>query len=140
MSATAKFSLWRDQQLILAVISGGWSKLDAEDYQAQFIQLALPIIDQPWAHIVYLDNWQLGIPEIEPVIQQLVAWCIQHNLRYAAQVYCPHMIKKYQLDRMIVERTDTFEKRAFSAQQDAFQWLKSVGFTTNHADLIGQAG
>jgi hypothetical protein len=133
---TSKFVLWREQRVILAKVKGGWNKFTAEDFSSQFKAIAMPLVGNDWAHIVYLDNWQLGVPEIEPVIQDLVSWCIGNGLRFAAQVYCPHMVKQYQLDRMIVDSSEYFEKRVYPNQQDAFQWLTECGFTTQSQNLL----
>ncbi|MEE2002822.1 hypothetical protein QWY20_15280 [Alkalimonas sp. MEB108] len=136
---TTKFTLWREQRVLLARVKGSWNRLTAEDFSTQFKAEAAPLCNQPWAHIVYLDDWQLGVPEMEPVIQDLVGWCIQHQLRYVAQVYCPSMIKKYQLDKMIRDSSPGFEKRVYPSEQEAFAWLVSVGFGTDSASLQ-QAG
>lgn len=128
---TPKFHLWQEQQVIMAVVNGSWDRRTAEDYATEFMQLALPLSDAPWAHIVYLDHWQLGVPDIEPVIQRLVQWCINHQLRYAAQIYCPHMVKQYQLERMIIDQTEHFERRVYPNQAEAFAWLAEKGFSTD---------
>ncbi|WP_157610977.1 hypothetical protein [Arsukibacterium perlucidum] len=81
-------------------------------------------------------NWQLGAPDIEPVVKDLVSWCLKNGLRYTAQVYCPSMIKQYQLNRMIIDSTPEFEKRIYPNQQDAFAWLTSLGFSSNCQSLL----
>jgi len=138
-SMNGKFQLWHEQNVILAVVIGGWDRRTAEEYSAEFKKLASKLLDAPWAHIVYLDQWELGVPEIEPIIQELVQWCIAHNLRFAAQVYCPHMVKRYQLERMIIERTEFFERRVYPTQIEAFQWLASEGFHMQTQDLQQKA-
>lgn len=135
----SKFQLWHEQHVILAVVNGSWDRRTAEEYALEFKKLATTLFDSPWAHIVYLDQWELGVPEIEPVIKELVQWCITHNLRFAAQVYCPHMVKRYQLERMIVERTEHFERRVYPTQYEAFQWLASEGFHMETQDLQQKA-
>jgi len=135
-SMTTNFKLWREQRVILAVASGSWDRLTAEDYAEEFKRLAAPLADAPWAHIVYLDQWQLGVPAIEPVIRDLVQWCTDNNLRHVAQVYCPHMVKKYQLDRMIIDRSQVFEKRVYPTEQEAFAWLSSVGFPLGQQSFL----
>lgn len=136
---TIKFTLWREQHVLLARVKGSWNRLTAEDYSTQFKAEAALLCDRPWAHIVYLDDWELGVPEMESVIQELVSWCIHNQLRYVAQVYCPSMIKKYQLDKMIRDSSPGFEKRVYPCEQEAFAWLASVGFVTDSASLQ-QAG
>lgn len=135
----AKFQLWCEQKVILAVVNGSWDRRTAEEYAAGFKQLAAPLVHAPWAHIVYLDQWELGVPAIEPVIQDLVTWCIEHKLRCAAQVYCPNMVKKYQLERMIVDHTAFFERRVYPTQLEAFQWLASEGFLLETQNFQQQA-
>lgn len=128
MGMQAKFKIWREQQVLLAAVNGSWDRNTAEEYAAEFRRLAAPLVGTDWAHIVYLDQWQLGVPEIEPVIRELVRWCIDSKMRYAAQIYCPHMVKKYQLERMIIDHTDVFERRVYPTQEEAFQWLTAKGF------------
>ncbi len=131
MHPTPKFTLWRDQRVVLARISGSWNTLTAEDYAAELKRVAKDLRGQTWAHINFLDNWQLGVPEIEPVIQDLVRWCVSHDLRYSAHVYGANMLKQYQLDRMIKDHKGRFERRIFTQPQDAFVWLASMGFNTD---------
>ena len=128
MATPAKFKVWRESQVLLAVVNGSWNQQTAEEFALEFMKKATPILHAPWAHIVYLDQWELGVPEIEPVIQRLVDWSVSHNLRFAAQVYCPHMVKKYQLERMTAIKSPTFEKRTYPTPQDAFDWLTAEGF------------
>jgi hypothetical protein len=135
MKPTPKFRIWQEQQVILASVNGSWNRFTAEDYAQEFKALAKPLVGTDWAHIVYLDNWQLGVPEIEPVITELVNWCIANGLRYAAQVYCPNMIKRYQLDKMIVEHTAQFERRVYPDEQHALSWLSSLGFAVDSTTL-----
>lgn len=114
--------------MILAVVNGSWDRRTAEEYMNEFKKLAAPLTNTPWAHLVYLEKWDLGVPQIEPVIKELVQWCINHNLRFVAQIYCPHMVKQYQLNRMIIDNSAIFEKRVCPTQQEAFSWLASKGF------------
>ena len=46
------------------------------------------------------------------------------------------MIKQYQLNRMIIDRSPEFEKRIYPNQQDAFAWLASLGFSSNCQSLL----
>ena len=135
MEPAANFKIWCEQRVVLANISGSWDTLSAKDYASEFKAIAKPLIGSDWAHIVYLDDWQLGVPEIEPIVAELVAWCLDNGLRYTAQVYCPNMVKRYQLDRMIVDSSKWFEKRVYPNEQQALTWLASLGFTVNSTTL-----
>ena len=139
MQSTSKFVVWREQRVILARASGSWNHFTAEDYASEFKALAMSLTGDDWAHIVYLNNWELGAPAIEPIVKELVNWCLQHGLRYAAQVYCLNMVKRYQLDRMVIDSNELFEKRVYPDQQDAFAWLARVGFATHCQNLLHEA-
>ena len=52
----------------------------------------------------------------------------------------PNMVKRYQMDRMVIEKSDGFERRIFPEQQAAFAWLASLGFHTKHTNFSHQAG
>ena len=136
MKPMPKFRIWREQRVVLAVANGGWNRFTAEDYAKEFKAVAKPLTGSDWAHIVYLDNWQLGVPEIEPVITELVGWCLDKGLRYTAQVYCPNMVKRYQLDKMIVDNSQRLEKRVYPNEQQALAWLSSVGFAIDSITLL----
>lgn len=139
MCMSRKFQIWCEQKVVLAVVSGSWDWITAEQYSTEFKKVAAQLLDSQWAHVVYLDQWELGVPEIEPIIRELVDWCIANNLRFAAQVYCPHMVKKYQLERMIVDSTEVFERRVYPTQHEAFQWLASEGFDMHTQDFQQKA-
>jgi hypothetical protein len=132
----AAFDLWTEQQVLFAVVRGGWNELTARDYSLAYQKTVKPLLGNDWAHIVYLDDWGLGSPAIEPIISQLATWAVSQRLRYFAQVYSPNMVKQFQLDRMLVSPIKTCEKQLFAEQNEAFAWLASKGFSTNSASLM----
>ncbi|HAT41050.1 MAG TPA: hypothetical protein DCS87_04900 [Rheinheimera sp.] len=127
------FSAWVEQRVLLTVVRGPWSDRTAMDYCDAFKTAAKPLLGADWAHIVYLDDWELGSPDIEPIIRGLATWAVSNRLRYFAQVYSPNMVKQYQLNRMLVSDLGTCEKRTFALEADAFAWLTEVGFGTDSA-------
>ena len=66
MCMSRKFQIWCEQRVVLAVVSGSWDWITAEQYSTEFKKVAAQLLDSQWAHIVYLDQWELGVPEIEP--------------------------------------------------------------------------
>lgn len=125
------FTLWTEQQVLLAVVRGPWSDLIARDYAEAYRHAVQPLLNRDWAHIVYLDDWGLGSPDIEPIIKNLADWAVTNRLRYFAQVFSPNMVKQYQLNRMLISNLGTCEKRTFAHEADAFGWLNELGFATD---------
>ena len=90
--------------------------------------LAAHFQDENWGHLVLLDDWELGIPEMVPIIERLVAWCLENGLTRAAQVYSPSMIKQYHLNEMVVQEIGAFQRHSFAKRVDAEEWLAASGF------------
>ncbi|NVK37558.1 MAG: hypothetical protein HWE18_06515 [Gammaproteobacteria bacterium] len=135
MEAHGHFDIWRDNTVILARLKGQWNSEMAQTYANDFKALAEPLLNQDWAHIVYLDDWELGTPEFEAVILELVQWVIEHGLKRTAQVYSPSMLKQFQMDRMVKETQGDFVRQVFANEQQAFAWLEAEGYPVENAQL-----
>lgn len=128
MDAHGHYDLWLDNHVVLARIKGQWNDIMARQYAESFKEIVQPLIQESWAHIVYLDDWDLGTPEVEPIITELVEWVIRHGLKRTAQVYSPSMLKKFQMDRMVKETIGEFERHVFPKEAPAFEWLYNQGY------------
>jgi hypothetical protein len=135
MKAHGHFDMWLDNNVILARLKGQWNEEMAVVYANEFKQQALPLQESNWAHIVYLDDWELGTPEFEPIVVDLVTWLIDHNLKRAAQVYSPNMLKRFQMNRMVKEATEDFQRHVFSDETAAFLWLQQEGYSVDRQKL-----
>jgi len=135
MHAHGRFHIWLDNRVILARVTGQCNKEMALKYSTQFKDIANPLVGQPWAHIVYLDDWDLATPEVEGIITDLVTWLVANGLMRTAQVYSPNMLKKFQIDRMVKSKIDHFTRQVFDNGEDAFEWLSQEGFPVTRAVL-----
>ncbi|WP_283787834.1 hypothetical protein QNI23_013925 [Bermanella sp. WJH001] len=136
MYAHGHYDLWLDNHVVLARIKGQWNEDMAKQFSQALKDISAPLTQGAWAHIVYLDDWELGTPDIEPVIKDLAIWAIQHGLKRSAQVYSPNMLKQYQMDRMVQQAAGEFERRIFSEEEHAFSWLKDEGFSVKREHLL----
>lgn len=124
MVQTRFYRLEKDSHCIYAQVIGSWDEKTALQFCVEFKKLADTFNGQPFAHLVYLKDFTVGIPAIEPIIQQLVNQLIEQNLQYVAQVFPPshYSLTKYQLDKMTISNQG-FEKQAFTDETDAMLWL-----------------
>lgn len=129
LSHHGHFSIEVNGNVLCAVLSGSWNIETAEAFADDFMQKSQPLLGKPWGHLVILEDWDLGVPEIVPVVERLVKWCIENGLTRAAQVYSPSMIKQYHLNEMVVEEFGPFQRHSFSQQQEAEAWLAESSFT-----------
>lgn len=123
------FELVVQGSVLVAKLTGSWNEEAALAFEKAFKEAATPLSQGNWAHLVYLDDWDLGVPEIMPIVERLVAWCIANGLKRSAQVYCQSMLKKYQLDMMVVDQQGDFERRVFDNCDTAKDWLRAEGYS-----------
>lgn len=135
MHAHGHFDMWLDNQVVFARLRGQWNDDMAILYSQRFKEICQPLIGQNWAHIVYLDDWELGTPEFEAIIIELVGWVIEHGLRRTAQVYSPSMIKQFQMDSMVKETIGAFQRQVFNNEIEAFAWLNEEGYPVSEEKL-----
>ena len=121
--AHGESDVWRKDSILYANLKGSWNKEVALEFSESFKRVAEPLIAHPWGHLVYLHEWDLCAPDVFPVIQNLVAWCLDHNLVRAAQIYPPSIMKKQFIDQMVVEEMGNFRRATFDNKDDAYQWL-----------------
>ncbi|PKF63298.1 hypothetical protein CW745_00120 [Psychromonas sp. psych-6C06] len=122
-----KFTIWRHKNILLAELIGSWNEQSALQFEAAFKKIAITM-PKPWAHIVYLNDWELCVPEMYSIIERLVAWCIDNGLVKAANIYATSAIKSEILNKMIVSKQGDFERAVFDSERDAKLWLDDAGF------------
>lgn len=81
-----------------------------------------------WGHIVYLNDWELCVPEMVAIIERLVAWCIANGLICAANIYKNSSLKNKVLNSMIVDKQGDFQRAVFDNELDAITWINNEGF------------
>ena len=115
------------QRLLVAVLKGGWNLETAKSFCDDFKMEAPVLCDHNWGHLVYLDEWELGVPGVDEIIKPLVSWCIENGLTHAAHVYGDRVFSQNYVDR-IVQNNKVFEKRVFRSDVDAINWLAEQGY------------
>ena len=68
--AHGEYQLLLSNRILIAKVSGSWNLEAAQNYAQDFKQLAQALTGRPWAHLVLLDDWQLSVPEVNPVIHE----------------------------------------------------------------------
>ena len=122
------FQLHVNNNILIARLTGSWNSECAESFSENLKRHTASLTERKWGHLVILDDWELGIPEISTIITDLVSWCIENGLEKSAQVYNESMIKQYHLDKMVVEREGDFERQVFRDTRIAIKWLNKYGF------------
>lgn len=122
------FKLVAHDDILYAKLNGSWNKETAFRFSREFKALIEKSMPHRWAHFVCLNDWELGVPEFEPIIQELADWCIINGLVCAAQVFNHSIIAKYQVDKIVTENSSDFSRKQFTDQNTAISWLRYKGF------------
>ena len=125
--AHGNYRIWCTGNTLHAELIGAWNMEAAHAYAHDFIEQA-SAFENDWAHIVYLDHWELATPDVAAEAQRLVDWCIAHGLKRAAHVYKPSGLKSAVINNMVVEQNGDFKRAAFDNPVAAAQWLRDEGF------------
>jgi hypothetical protein len=123
-----RFSIDVRGTILRASLEGCWNIQTARAFSEEFKLKAQPLIGKPWGHLVLLEDWDLGVPEIQVTIEELVAWCIEQDLTRAAHVYSTSMLKQYHLNKLVLEKMGNFHRNSFSDVNSAIAWLSAEGF------------
>jgi len=140
MIGHGSFDMWLDNQVLLVRIHGAWNEEEAKLYFTTLKETVKEIIKQPWAMIVYLNDWELGTPETDQIAAEVIQWCMENYQRKVAIVYSPNLVKKLQIKRISVKSLGVIEQRSFPQEDEAFGWLKSEGYAVNHPYLSAPEG
>lgn len=122
-----KFTIWSEGNIIIAELQGSWNEQSGLQFEHQFKKIASTMPPR-WAHLVYLNDWELCVPEMMPIIERLVTWCIQNGLVRAANIYPSSAIKTQVINKMIVTQEGDFERAVFDNEFDGASWLSNEGF------------
>ena len=109
---------------------GGWNEEAAIEFTEDLKKAAVPLLNDKWAILTILDNWELATPECEKHFKALAEWFVAHNCIRECHVYDGSYTKDNLLERYVPENKDqdTFINRKFNKRQDAISWLESSGF------------
>lgn len=123
------YHLWIEDKTLFAEVTGSWNKETALSFENDFKKLASSLSGD-WAHLVYLDDWDLCTPDVFSIIESLVSWCIENGLKRAANVYFGSSLKDAIVNKMIVQKEGEFLRAVFDNPKDAVTWLTMEGFPT----------
>lgn len=121
------FQLWTKNNVLCARLHGTWNQVAAENYATEFKKVAKQLA-RPWAHLVYMNDWELCSPDVFPVIKELVDWCIENELTRVANVYTYSYIKEGFVNKMVTEQQGSFQRVVFDNEFEAVEWLNYEGF------------
>lgn len=106
---------------------GGWNLETALTYSDEFKSKVASIINAPWVCIGYGVDWELGVPESEPVLNSLYEWMVEHHcIKQISIILNP--ISKAQLTKYIEVNSPTYSIELVSSTDELMASLAAAGF------------
>lgn len=105
---------------------------DSWNYEAivkwaeEFKEIVLKLNNEPWACLVDLTQWELGVPETREHLYELYKWLNNQNLKYLAVVFGSSM-QQSLLEKPYQILTNV-ERKYYTDIEQANHWLSNYGF------------
>ncbi|MEW9799093.1 hypothetical protein [Alteromonas sp. CYL-A6] len=125
------YRIQRKNTILVAEVKGGWNTDTAEAFCRDFKLEAAPLTRRNWSHLVYLAEWEMGVPGVDSIISDLVIWCIDNGLTHAAHINNEKAINQYYVNRIVSADGTVFEKKIFPNDEEGLAWLNSKGYSTS---------
>ena len=79
-----------------------------------------------WAIVSFLDEWDLGVPEIEPHVVEHCQLFKDNGCIKDCHIYTPAAAKTMQLENMIPQSEGDYERQVFIDAKEAVTWMKNA--------------
>ena len=129
------YEMWSEQQVIVCRLKHSWSERTALQYADTMKKEVLSFNGKPWANLVLLAEWDIGVPAIEGIIADLLLWNLQRNFRRLAMVLGNNPVQGFQIDRILNKKIESdFQSNFFTSEAIANNWLSNQGFQRKPSD------
>ena len=122
--------------VLIQWFADSWNEEAIIEHIKKFKVAAKPLTSGEWAIISIFDQWELGIPAIEPHVTEACVWFKQHGCIRDCHVYKSNSTKKVQLEKMISSSEGDYQRQVFSNLSDAIAWLETQGFPIKDTKLL----
>lgn len=114
-------------QIAMIKGKGGWNLDTALAYSDEFKKKATTVIHKPWVCIGYGVDWELGVPESEPVLNSLYEWMVENKcVKQISIILNP--ISKAQLSKYVEVNSPTYSIEMVSSTDELMASLTTAGF------------
>jgi hypothetical protein len=125
-----------NNKVLIQWFSGSWNEEAIITYVKEFRQKAAPLIGFDWAILSVFDAWELGVPEIEPHVIEHCQWFKDNGCIKDCNIYLPSEIKKRQLEKMLPQTEENYERLIFDDIDKAIDWLDRCEFPLTSSTLL----
>lgn len=123
-----KWKILARDNYVLQWFGGCWNEEAAIQYCREFQLKTAHLNGTEWAIVSFFDDWELGVPEIEPHVAEHCRLFKENGCRKDCHIYSRTAAKIMQLENIIPHTEGNYERRVFSCETDALAWMKECQF------------
>lgn len=115
-------------RVIISQSFGSWNDVTIRRFIKEYQNHAQRLVDQPWAGIVDVTQWQLATQEAELIATEFEQWCKNNNRQYVAIVGTSSIVN-FQLSRAgLTQNNQQTQIQYFDKLSNAIDWLTLLKF------------
>jgi hypothetical protein len=115
-------------RVIISQSFGSWNDVTINEFIKEYQCHAQSLIDQPWAGIVDVTQWQLATQEAELIAKEFESWCCKNN-RQCIAIVGTSPIVNFQLSRAgLNKKAQQTDIQYFDTLSNAIEWLTLLKF------------
>lgn len=123
------FEIVLEHQTLWVRALGVWTSRDVDEYVRVFRETVRPVIDNPWAVVLDVRQWQTSPAEIFSAARDNSQWCIEHRLACVIALVPNDSLVGWQFVKATsVEVPDYLIRQRVETDQQARESLIAAGF------------
>ena len=123
-----QFHIALSHQVVKVVCKGAWNLETMQLYAKACSEQVRPLFGQQWAMLSDINEWELATPDVEPLLIETFKQAIVLGLKREAVVNSSGTVKLDQFNITLPAIPNDFERRFFTTESEARQWLAEEGF------------
>lgn len=130
---------WRilvQNNYVLQWFSGCWNEEAAIQYCQEFQEKTEHLKGTEWAIISFFDDFELGVPEMEPHLVEHCQLFKANGCIKDCHIYTPAALKGMQLENIVPQSEEDYERQVFAKADEAITWMKSCHFTIDISEFL----
>jgi hypothetical protein len=122
--------------VVVQRFSGCWNEEAIIAYVKEFRTKVTPLIDKDWAILSIFEDWEFGVPEIDKHVEEHCNWFKANGCVKDCHIYTLSAAKEMQLERLIPQTDESYERQVFTHSEEAIKWLGNYGFIVDRKAII----
>lgn len=113
-------------KVLISEWHGAWNLETSLAWSKHYLELAQALSHSPWASLIDLSQWELGTPDINPVIEKVNVWSDSNYLTHEGVVCALNL--QSEMAVITHQTMQNVQAATFANKNEAKNWLASNGY------------